>query len=99
MAKQYDFLIARRGAVIVPTTAEARITSRRDDGILDGFKGQVERAGGVHDPSLNLRRWSITCDGTSSRCKKTLRRVLREQLRKAAMLCRSAALVSPAGTL
>jgi hypothetical protein len=30
---------------------------------------------------------------------KTLRRVLREQLRKAAMLCRSAALVSPAGTL
>ena len=81
MRKHYDFSKAKRGPVVAVPKGKSRITIRLDDAIIDWFKTQVEKAGGGNYQSLinaALREHIGRLD-----IEKTLRRVLREELRKA----------------
>jgi uncharacterized protein (DUF4415 family) len=83
MRKEYDFSKAKRGAVAPPAKGKSRITIRLDQEILDWFKKQVEEAGGGNYQSLINSALREHMKQTDEPLEKTLRRVLREELRKA----------------
>ena len=83
MRKEYDFSKAKRGAVAPPPKSKTRITIRLDQDILDWFKKQVEEAGGGNYQSLINSALREHMKQTDEPLEKTLRRVLREELRKA----------------
>ena len=83
MRKEYDFSKAKRGAVAPPPKGKTRITIRLDQDILDWFKKQVEEAGGGNYQSLINSALREHMKQTDEPLEKTLRRVLREELRKA----------------
>jgi len=81
--KQYDFSNAKRGAVVRGPAGKTRITIRLDDDVLAWFKDQVDRSGGGSYQSLINAALREHIRGTEEPLEKTLRRVLREELRKA----------------
>lgn len=83
MRKQYDFSKAKRGAVVSTPTSKTRITIRLDDDVVDWFKDQVEEAGGGNYQSLINAALREHIRHEQEPLEKTLRRVLREELRKA----------------
>jgi len=83
MRKEYDFSKAKRGAVAPPAKGKTRITIRLDQDILDWFKSKVEEAGGGNYQSLINSALREYMQKTDEPLEKTLRRVLREELRKA----------------
>lgn len=83
MRKEYDFSKAKRGAVIAAPRGKARITIRLDEEILDWFKSQVDLAGGGNYQSLINAALAGHIKRVEEPLEKTLRRVLREELRKA----------------
>jgi len=80
--KQYDFSNAKRGAVARGPAGKTRITIRLDDDVLAWFKDQVDRSGGGSYQSLINAALREHIRGTEEPLEKTLRRVLREELRK-----------------
>ena len=80
--KQYDFSNAKRGAVVRGASGKTRITIRLDDDVLAWFKDQVDRSGGGSYQSLINAALREHIRGTEEPLEKTLRRVLREELRK-----------------
>ena len=52
MKAEYDFSKGVRGAVLPPRPETTRIGFHIDDGVLDGFRTRVERAGGGDYQSL-----------------------------------------------
>jgi uncharacterized protein (DUF4415 family) len=83
MRKQYDFSRAQRvGALAVPK-GKTRITIRLDDEVLEWFKRQVDAAGGGNYQSLINAALAEHIKRADEPLEKTLRRVLREELRKA----------------
>ena len=82
MRKHYDFSKAKRGAVVAVPKGKSRITIRLDDAIIDWFKAQEEAGGDNYQSLINsaLREHIGRLDEP---LEKTLRRVLREELRKA----------------
>jgi uncharacterized protein (DUF4415 family) len=83
MRKEYDFSKAKRGPAVSVATGKTRITIRLDDDIVEWFKAQVEAAGGGNYQSLinvALREHMRRADEP---LEKTLRRVLREELKRA----------------
>jgi uncharacterized protein (DUF4415 family) len=83
MKKQYDFSNAKRGAVVTQPKGKTRITIRLDDEILAYFKDQVDQAGGGNYQSLINAALAGHVSREAEPFEKTLRRVLREELRKA----------------
>ena len=83
MKQQDDFSRARRGAVVAVPKGKTRITIRIDDEVLDWFRDQVNAAGGGNYQTMinNVLREYIESRGVVS-LEKTLRRVIREELRK-----------------
>jgi uncharacterized protein (DUF4415 family) len=81
--KTYDFSKARRGAVVAVPKGKSRITIRLDDAIIDWFRTQVEEAGGGNYQSLINAALRQHIGRLDEPLEKTLRRVLREELRKA----------------
>ncbi len=82
MKEEYDFNRGRRGAVLKASTGKTRITIRIDDDLLDWFRSQVHAAGGgSYQTSINeaLREYIRSQEEP---LEKTLRRVVREELRK-----------------
>ena len=81
MRKHYDFSKAKRGAVVAVPKGKSRITIRIDDAIIDWFKAQEEAGGDNYQSLINsaLREHIGRLDEP---LEKTLRRVLREELRK-----------------
>jgi uncharacterized protein (DUF4415 family) len=83
MRKHYDFSKAQRiGAAAVPK-GKTRITIRLDDAVLEWFKHQVDVAGGGNYQSLVNAALVEHIKRADEPLEKTLRRVLREELRKA----------------
>jgi uncharacterized protein (DUF4415 family) len=82
MRKHYDFSKAKRGAVVAVPKGKSRITIRLDDEIIDWFKMQVEEAGGGNYQSLINAALREHIGRLDEPLEKTLRRVLREELRK-----------------
>jgi uncharacterized protein (DUF4415 family) len=83
MRRNDDFSHAKRGAVLPVPKGKTRITIRIDDEILDWFREQVNAAGGGNYQTMinNVLREYIDSREVVS-LEKTLRRVIREELRK-----------------
>jgi uncharacterized protein (DUF4415 family) len=82
MKAEYDFSKAKRGAV-VPQTGKTRITIYLDDAVLEGFRNRVDAAGKGYQTMINdaLREY-ISKD--SENLEETLRKVIREEMGRAA---------------
>ena len=83
MRNEYDFSKAKRGPVVRVPRGKSRITIRIDDDVLGWFRKQVDRAGGGNYQTLindALRRY---IEWTEEPLAETLRRVIREELRRA----------------
>lgn len=81
MKDEYDFSAGKRGAIFPPTSGKTRITIRIDDNILDWFRDAAGAAGGgSYQTMINaaLREYIRGVD-----IEDKLRRVLREELRRA----------------
>lgn len=83
MRKQYDFSKAKRGAAATFPKGKARITIRLDEEVLEWFKAQVDAAGGGNYQSLINAALVDHIKREAEPLERTLRRVLREELRKA----------------
>jgi len=83
MKREYDFSKAKRGPVLPVPKGKTRITIRLDEDLIAWFRGQVEKAGGGNYQSLIndvLRRHVANAHEP---LEETLRRVVREELRRA----------------
>jgi uncharacterized protein (DUF4415 family) len=82
--KTYDFSKGKRGAVLPVSPGKERITIRLDCDILDYFRDQVEQAGGGNYQTVinNVLRDYIEGKKSAPGLEDTLRRVIREELRK-----------------
>jgi uncharacterized protein (DUF4415 family) len=82
MEKEYDFSKGKRGAIIDPK-GKTRITIYLDDDVIDAYRQMGDNAGLGYQTLINqslretLAKKSVAVDA------KTLRRILREELRKA----------------
>ena len=84
MKDHYDFSKGKRGAVL-PTPGKERITIRLDTDILDYFRDQVDQAGGGnYQTAINtVLREHVEGKRTTPQIEDIVRRVIREELRKA----------------
>ena len=78
-----DFSGGRRGAVLQPAAGKTRITIRLDTELLDWFREEVNRAGGGNYQTLINTALIDHIKREAEPLERTLRRVLREELRKA----------------
>jgi uncharacterized protein (DUF4415 family) len=83
MRKEYDFSKAKRGPAVPVPKGKTRITIRLDDDLLNWFKDRVDDAGGGNYQSLINAALREHMRRVDEPLEKTLRRVLREELRKA----------------
>ena len=84
MRDEYDFSGGRRGAVIPVPPGKTRITIRLDDDVLSWFKGQVHEAGGGNYQTLINQALREYIREQQEPLEATLRRVIREEMRKGA---------------
>lgn len=83
MRKQYDFSKATRGPVVTRGKGKTRITIRLDDDVLEWFREQVHTAGGGnYQTSINDALRTFMQERTRP-IETVLRRVVREELRRA----------------
>lgn len=83
MRDEYDFSKARRGSVVPKPAGKTRITIRLDDDIVEWFKARVHEAGGGNYQTLMNHALREYMNDTKEPLEEVLRRVLREELRKA----------------
>lgn len=83
MKREYDFRKAKRGPVVAPPKGKTRITIRVDDDVLAWFRSVVERAGGGNYQTLINEALRQHIQRSDESIEKTLRRVIREELRRA----------------
>ena len=83
MKKEYDFSKAKRGPIGKPEPGKTRITIRLDNATLDWFRQQAHAAGGASYQSLINDALAHHVLAAREPLESTLRRVLREELRKA----------------
>ena len=83
MKDEYDFSGGKRGAVLPIPKGKTRITIRLDDDVLDWFRQQVEDAGVGNYQSLINQALRQYIAQQQSPLEDTLRRVIREELRRA----------------
>lgn len=82
MKREYDFSGARRGAVVKTNTGKTRITIRLDNDVLAWFRKQAHEAGGASYQNLINDALKRQMEVSREPLEKTLRRVIREELRK-----------------
>ena len=83
MRKEYDFSKAKRGPAVPVPTGKTRITIRLDDVVVEWFKAQVEATGGGNYQTLINAALREHMRRADEPLEKTLRRVLREELKRA----------------
>ena len=82
MRREYDFRKGKRGAVVSADAGKERITIRLDKDLLAWFRDQVTAAGGGNYQTMINEALRAYVDNRSGSLEKTLRRVIREELRK-----------------
>lgn len=82
MRKEYDFGKATRGAVAAVPQGKVRITIRLDGDLVAWFKQQVNEAGGGNYQSLINAALRDHVRREAEPLEETLRRILREELRR-----------------
>jgi uncharacterized protein (DUF4415 family) len=83
MKKQYDFSKAKRSSVLKTPRGKSRITIRLDEDVLGWFRQRVDDAGGGNYQSLINQALRQHIERSDEALESTLRRVLREELRRA----------------
>lgn len=84
MKEEYDFSSARRGALDPLPPGKTRITIRIDDDLLDWFRQQVNAMGGGNYQTLINQALREYVRGQNETLEEILRRVVREELERAA---------------
>ncbi len=82
MQKEYDVKKARRGAIARPKS-KTRITIYLDDDVLEAYRARAENVGRGYQTLINEALRSSLGDSGKPLDAKTLRRILREELKKA----------------
>ena len=77
-----DFAKGKRGAVVPVPKGKSRITIRIDDDVLEWFREQVNAAGGGNYQTMINTALREHIANRTVPLEKTLRRVIREELRK-----------------
>ena len=83
MKEEYDFSKAKRGPAAAVPAGKTRITIRLDDDIIAWFKQRVHDAGGGNYQTLINNALRDQIQRSDERLEETLRRVVREELRRA----------------
>lgn len=83
MKREYDFSKARRGPVIPVPRGKTRVTIRLDEDVIAWFRAQVEAAGGGNYQALINDALRLHIARTREPLEETLRRVIREEIRRA----------------
>lgn len=83
MKDEYDFSGARRGAIDPLPAGKTRITIRLDTDLIDWFRSRVEDAGGGNYQSHINAALREYVKQQAEPLEETLRRVVREELRRA----------------
>ena len=78
-----DFSKGKRGAIVRSDAGKVRITIRLDPEIIDHFKQLVDQAGGGNYQTLINDVLVEHVRGTDRALEKRLRRIIREELKKA----------------
>ena len=82
MRKEYDFGKAKRGAVM-PQRGKTRISIYLDDKILEEFRNRADAAGRGYQTMINDALREHLGESRNPLDVKTLRRILREELKSA----------------
>ncbi len=80
MKKEYDFSQGKRGPVL-RQKGKTRITIYLDDDVLDAFRERADRAGSGYQTMINQTLRESLGKSATPLDEKTLRKVLREELR------------------
>ncbi|HSB14844.1 MAG TPA: BrnA antitoxin family protein [Bryobacteraceae bacterium] len=83
MSKKYDFSKGRRGPVLKPPPGKTRVTIRLDDDVLEWFRQQVDDAGGGNYQTLINEALHSFMHQKQESLEMTLRRVIRDEIRRA----------------
>lgn len=83
MKKEYDFSKGRRGPILTPRPGKIRVTIRLDEDILDWFCQQVDDAGGGNYQTLINDALRSFIHQKRESLETTLRRVIRDEIRRA----------------
>jgi len=83
MRREHDFSKAKRGAVLKTPPGKTRITIRIDNRVLEWFREQAHRAGGANYQTMMNEALAKHVAPRSEPLESTLRRAIREELRKA----------------
>jgi uncharacterized protein (DUF4415 family) len=84
MKEEYDFSQGKRGAIDPVPPGKTRITIRLDKDILDWFRNQVNMAGGGNYQALINQALRQHVERQEEPLEEVLRRVVREELDRAA---------------
>ncbi len=84
MKDEYDFSEGKRGLIVPVPPGKTRITIRLDDDVIEWFKQQVEATGGGSYQALINDALREHMRRRQEPLEETLRRVLREELARAA---------------
>jgi len=82
MKKEYDFNKAKRGAVAKPK-GKSRITIYLDDDVIEAYRRKSEKLGRGYQTLINEALRETLGQKPGSLDTKTLRRILREELKTA----------------
>ena len=82
MTKLDDFSKGKRGAVVPVPKGKSRITIRIDDDVLEWFRDQVNASGGGNYQTMINAALREHIAMRTTPLEKTLRRVIREELRR-----------------
>jgi uncharacterized protein (DUF4415 family) len=82
MKREYDFSQAKRGPVVKSLPGKTRITIRLDNAVLAWFRQQAHAAGGASYQNLINEVLAKHVSSAAEPLESTLRRVIREELRK-----------------
>lgn len=83
MKKEYDFSQGKRGPVVPIPPGKTRVTIRLDDDVLDWFRAEVDAAGGGNYQTLINDALRESIHRRREPLEATLRRVIREEMRRA----------------
>ncbi len=82
MKREYDFSKAKRGAVVKTRPGKTRITIRLDNALLEWFRQRAHVLGGASYQNLINEALAQHVASAHEPLESTLRRVIREELRK-----------------
>lgn len=82
MKREYDFSKGKRGAVVVVPPGKTRVTIRLDDDLLEWFRNEVDKAGGGSYQTLINMALRDFVGRSKEPLENTLRRVIREELKR-----------------